>query len=215
MTYTEGTCSNVYCHSRQESFTTGAVPEPGIDFPFPGDYPIVYPPLPLSFARTYAEPSWAGSLSCDGCHGMPPRTFSDATEAGAGDSHSWIDGDGHENLHGWSHGFTPPPCAACHYDTVRDPGQRWRDTTAASEGWSIYVDVPLWAHARHVDGDADVAFSPDPIPVGSDYDLSGATYATDTRTCSNVSCHLEETEVVWGTPFRWRNGWECNVCHRM
>jgi len=220
--YTIGTCSNVYCHSILEFSTPAPVPEPGVDFPFTG-YPIVYPPYTVDIVRTYSDVVWDDTLDCAGCHGFPPRTFcseqaGECTEvdAAAGDSHNWIDGNDHENLHGFIHGIADPlACATCHFSSVTEQGTRSRD----GNGWSVYETVPIDDHTQHVDGEPDVAFATDLIefnPSGgpSFYDLSTASYEPSSKTCSNVSCHLQQTAVDWGQPYRYWNTPECNSCHQ-
>jgi len=29
-----------------------------------------------------------------------------------------------------------------------------------------------------------------------------------------VACHLNQTRVTWGSPYRWFNNNECDLCHR-
>jgi predicted CxxxxCH...CXXCH cytochrome family protein len=217
--YTIGTCSDVYCHSQLDVGVPGPVPEPGIDFPFTG-YPMTYPPYTVNYSRTYTSPVWDDSLSCDGCHGFPPRTAAAVqggqVEAGAGDTHSWIDDAGYEDLHGWNMSFDPLACATCHFDTVIDQGVRARDIN----DWSVYTPVPIDDYAVHVNGAPDVAFTTDLIlyaTSGGDvwYDVSGSSWNGGAETCTNVPCHINDTPVTWGTPYRWENMYECNVCHQM
>ncbi|RME27008.1 MAG: CxxxxCH/CxxCH domain-containing protein [Deltaproteobacteria bacterium] len=220
--YTEGTCTNVYCHSKKVVEVPGPVPEPGVDFQFTG-YPIQYPDYTVLERREYSSPAWSGTLSCDGCHGFPPRTYSPEwdlqdgsddfpdVDGAAGDSHSWIDPEGYEDLHGYTHGFQPLACATCHYGTVTEQGQREFDQNT---GWSVYQPVPIASHESHVNGKPDVAFTPDAITLRSDHDLSTASYDESTRTCSGVSCHINQADVAWGSPYRYENTFECNVCHR-
>jgi len=210
---TGGTCSNIYCHSAAGVSVPDPVPAPGADFPFT-DYPIQYPPYDVNYARTFATPTWGGSVGCGDCHGFPPRTSVPSVQAGAGDSHSWIDADGYESLHGWNMGYEPAPCAACHDDTVKDFGTRTRDWTAPADGWSVYGPVPIADFTRHVNGRPDVAFTSTPIQMSSAQDLTTATYDPATKTCSNVACHLKQTEVTWGRPYRYMNTPECNQCHQ-
>ncbi len=214
--YTEGTCSDVYCHSAARVEVPGPVAVPGTDFAFPG-YPLLIadyqPPHTVTRSRSYATtPPWGGSLSCDGCHGFPPRTEYPEVVAGAGDSHSWIDENGDENLHGFVHGFPPVACAVCHHDTVTASGSRTRD----ANGWSVYGTVPIVGYEFHVDGAASVAFTPDPVAIKPPvpYDLDTASYDPDTRTCSDVGCHKGQTTVEWGLPYRSNVGIECNSCHQ-
>jgi predicted CxxxxCH...CXXCH cytochrome family protein len=67
----------------------------------------------------------------------------------------------------------------------------------------------------------DVVREPSPIPApppgGWPYvaetlsmHLESARYTPATKTCTNVSCHLAQTSVVWGGP----TGWDaCGACH--
>ncbi|MBI5556377.1 MAG: CxxxxCH/CxxCH domain-containing protein, partial [Deltaproteobacteria bacterium] len=74
--------------------------------------------------------------------------------------------------------------------------------------------------AHHVNGSVDVAFdtvnemtyntSSGPVT----YDMTVASFDPATRTCSNVGCHITETKVTWGLPYRWYDyGQECDRCH--
>ncbi|MCC6523414.1 MAG: CxxxxCH/CxxCH domain-containing protein [Polyangiaceae bacterium] len=213
--YTEGgTCSDVYCHSAAGVDAPGPVPEPGVDLPFAG-YPIQYPSYGVTLARTYRTPSWGDTLSCGGCHGFPPRTASPEVAAGVGDSHSYIDAGGNENLHGWLHGAEPMACTGCHAATVTAEGTRTRSTAPATYGWSVYSPVPIADHARHVDGERTVAFTTAPVPMlTTGFDLGSASYDPGTRSCSDVSCHLAAVAVTWGAPYRFENPFECNSCHQ-
>ncbi len=214
-TYTLGSCDGVYCHSSKQVETPAGVPEPGLDFVFAG-YPLVYPAFTLDATRSYSVPTWGASLSCDGCHGFPPRTESPLVVAGAGNSHSFIDADGFEDLHGYNHGGDPIPCATCHFDTVTDPGVRWRDYAAPANGWSVYEPVPIAGHPEHVNGQSDVAFTTASATViSTGFDLTGASWDAASGSCDNVGCHLLQTPATWGTPYRYNNVYECNVCHQM
>jgi predicted CxxxxCH...CXXCH cytochrome family protein len=42
--------------------------------------------------------------------------------------------------------------------------------------------------------------------------LGNAAYEARTKTCSNVGCHVQQTQVQWGTPYATQAG-TCNVCH--
>ncbi len=42
----------------------------------------------------------------------------------------------------------------------------------------------------------------------------GATWDPETKTCSNVSCHLEQTKVTWTNPYRPYSKAECYQCHQ-
>lgn len=71
-----------------------------------------------------------------------------------------------------------------------------------------------------MDGNADIRFTGAGYLLEADepdedqYFLWDATYQPATRTCADVSCHLEQTRVTWGTPCRWKGQFECNVCHQ-
>ncbi|MEK9138488.1 MAG: CxxxxCH/CxxCH domain-containing protein, partial [Bacteroidota bacterium] len=45
-------------------------------------------------------------------------------------------------------------------------------------------------------------------------DAPGATWKASTKTCSNVSCHLEQTTVQWTNPYRPYSKAECYQCHQ-
>ena len=217
-TYTVGgTCADVYCHSQPTVTVPGPVDEPVSSAPGAGEflfttYPIdYYPAYTETFGRSYTTPAWNGTLSCDGCHGFPLRTADPAVLAGAGNSHSWIDDQNYENLHGWNMGFDPLACATCHYGTATSQGVRTRDLVT---DWSIYQAVPIDGFLNHVNGQPDVVFTTDNIIYNSTFNLAAATYNDVTETCSNVSCHLNDTSTVWGRPYRWWNNIECNNCHR-
>jgi len=217
--YTEGgSCSEVYCHSGKSVSVPGPVPEPGVTFTSTG-YPVVYPAFTVDVTRDYVEPVWGTSgTTCSSCHGFPPRTFCEpdtngdctSVDAAAGDSHSWINAAGDEDLHGWSHGFEPIPCTTCHADTVFVLG----NTSRSAAGWGVYEDVPIARTVNHVNGRADVAFTNKAIPIIDDFTLGSATYDGTTQTCADVSCHLNQTEAVWGTPYRFDNVIECDACHQ-
>jgi len=209
-TYTEGTCSDVYCHS-DKTVTSGVVPAPGADFPFTG-YPTVYPPYTVDISRGYQTVDWGDTLSCDGCHGFPPRTYYPDVEAGVGDSHSWIDDYGYDNLHAWNMAGTPVACAGCHYRTVEDQGVRGFDANF----FALYEPVPIVGYDQHVDGAPDVGFTPELVLVRNPpgFDLAAATYDPATQTCSAIPCHLQQTEVQWGAPYRWWVTNECDACHQ-
>ena len=211
MAYTEGTCSDVYCHS-DKTVSSGPVPAPGGGFPFTG-YPLTYyPAYTVNIGRAYQTIGWGDSLSCDGCHGFPPRTSYPEVQAGVGDSHSWIDDWGYDNLHAYNMAGTPVPCAGCHFTTVADQGTRGFDSN-----WFAYYDpIPIVGWARHVNGAPDVGFTDELVLVRNQpgFDLTVASYDPANKSCSNVPCHLQQTEVVWGAPYRWWNSYECNMCHQ-
>jgi predicted CxxxxCH...CXXCH cytochrome family protein len=208
--YTNGTCGNVYCHSTPTYSTPTGVPQPGIDFAFSG-YPIVYPAFTLNAGRAYASIAWsAASPGCGGCHGFPIRLSSANDAAMAGQNHSWLDAAGSEHGHGWNHGFAPLPCRTCHVQTVTAA-----NTTSRAAGLSVYGAVPITGFASHVNGRPDVFFdTANPVPYPVPRSLAGATYNVGTKTCGNVACHLAQTQVRSGNPYRAERGPECNACHQ-
>jgi predicted CxxxxCH...CXXCH cytochrome family protein len=169
--------------------------------------------------RVYRSVSWGGApLGCAGCHGNPTQTSYPANDGGAGDSHSWIDGDGYQNLHTYNMGSTAPiSCRYCHNATV----QQLNSYTADQMGNWTLSNVPIGNFSKHVNGTNDVAFdrtnpfvyntwySGGPVPMS----LANAGYDPATKTCSNVSCHIKETSVKWGTPYRYYYN-ECDRCHQ-
>ena len=223
-----GTCSNVYCHSVNSWTTDGPVPIPwpeisvwheGVD-PLPR-------PLPGNIVtqRVYKDVAWGGILTCSGCHEYPPQTSSVDNDGGAGDSHYWLDQYGYENLHVYNMGNFPPiGCRTCHYDTVQEydetQGIGW-GYEAESPYRKFYYDVPIYDKAKHVNGSVNVAFdtvnnftytsgwSGTVTPI----DLSLASFDPTTKSCSSVECHIQETEVIWGLPYRWEDSTECDRCH--
>jgi len=218
MQYTQGTCDNVYCHSNPVTTTSGPVPLPD---PSPYYPPLVYNPPWQDLvvkSRQYRTPTWGvDTLGCSGCHEYPIVNEAPADSAGAGDSHGWLDDDGYVDLHVWNMGFGPLDCRTCHYDTVVDPAAVW--TLDGAGNTTEISDIPIANHAAHVNGHPDVAFTPDPVlyPASSGdlfHDLSTAAYDPVTKTCSDVACHHGQTVVEWGTPYRWWNSQECNVCHQ-
>jgi len=232
MRYTKGTCSNIYCHSTFEIYTTGEIPYPTVP---PYDPPLDYDPVtpgtqPDAWQdyvvrnRIYQSPTWGiDQLNCDGCH-MYPIVFDcnpdplngecTGVSAGAGDSHGWRDDMGYLNLHVWNMGYDPLQCYTCHYATVREYAPWTRNE------YNISFDyISIYNKARHINGVKDVVFTDISIPYDTIYgtiemDLSTASFDPETKTCFNVACHINQTEVKWGTPYRYWNSWECNVCHQ-
>jgi predicted CxxxxCH...CXXCH cytochrome family protein len=237
-----GTCSGVYCHSGPQVQTvnpiTGAFPAV-IPDPIPGTsqglpfFSLIYNPPWQSFvvkSRLYQSPQWGvDSLGCNGCHEYPIINEPPDVSAGAGDSHGYIDDidEGYFSLHIWNMGFAPLQCNTCHHDTVTDAFTWLRDDIELHRDELppgvriLFSDISIGNRAKHVNGTRDVAFTPVPVPyvnpqtgVNVQHDLSTASFDSSTSTCSNVACHLAQTQVDWGSPFRWYNGLECNVCHR-
>jgi predicted CxxxxCH...CXXCH cytochrome family protein len=208
--YTQGTCGNVYCHSGP-TFTAGTVPVPAIDFTFTS-YPVTYPSYTTTVGRAYASVGWGATLTgCASCHGFPIRTTSTADPAMVGQSHSWLDvATGNESGHGNNHGFAPLACKTCHVQTVTQA-----NVVSRSGGLSVYGAVPIAGFGSHVNGHPDVFFdTSQPVQYLTAKSLSTATYNVATKTCSNVACHLAQTQVRSGNPYRELVGIECNVCHQ-
>ncbi len=206
--YTLGTCANVYCHSGPSYATPNALADPGLVTA----YPIAYPAYALNVGRDFKTAQWGGApLPCSGCHGMPIRTAEPAVHAAAGQSHSVLDAVGKEVGHGFNHGFSPLTCRTCHNQTVTVA-----NTVARSAGLSSYSDVPIASFAMHVNGNPDVAFDKvTPQQYRTAFTLTNATYNQATSTCSNVACHLNQTAVKNGNPFRPATVTaECNACHQ-
>jgi hypothetical protein len=199
--YTLGTCGNVYCHSGP-AYSAPAVPVPGEDFPFTG-YPIVYPPYVLTISRAYSTINWgSASPGCGGCHGFPIRTSAPGVQAMAGQTHSYVNDLGAESGHAWNHGHSPLTCTTCHAATVDQPGTVGRDV----DNLSVYGPIPIFGFDRHVNGRSDVVFTSG---------LGRASYSQANATCSWAPCHLAQTSVRSGTPYRFGVTVECNICHRV
>jgi predicted CxxxxCH...CXXCH cytochrome family protein len=225
---TTGTCSNVYCHSGNSWTTDGDVPMP---WPEAIDWDKNIDPLPrplpdnITTVRIYKDVTWNGgeTLTCDSCHDNPPQTSSVDNDGGAGDSHSWIDPNGAENLHAFNLGFEAIGCRTCHYDTVRAASVVEYDYPAIDR--RTYHDVAVYDKSKHVNGSVDVIFDTDnnftyvsdAYLTETTYDLSSASFDPAMMTCSNVTCHFQETKVTWGLPYRGYDpnlaAVECDRCH--
>jgi predicted CxxxxCH...CXXCH cytochrome family protein len=200
----------VYCHSAP-TFTAATVPTPTVDFAFTG-YPATYPAYTVTSGRAYQSVTWgSAALGCGACHGFPIRPSSTTDAAMVGQSHSWLDtASGNEGGHGWNHGFSPLSCRTCHSQTVTQA-----NATSRAAGLSVYGAVPVANFALHVNGKADVVFDTvNALPYSTPRTLTGATYNATNKTCANVSCHLAQTQVTSGAPYRPGNAVECDVCHQ-
>jgi predicted CxxxxCH...CXXCH cytochrome family protein len=203
--YTKGTCSNIYCHSYNDSTTIGAI----------GDGDVNWEAKTV-ITRIYKNVTWGVTvLSCSGCHGNPTQTSSLTNDGGAGDSHSWIDEYGYQNLHTYNMSYAPVSCTYCHNDTVK----QMNSYTVDGMGVRTLSGVPISNFSKHVNGSNDVAFDKQNAFIYSSaysgdksMSLSAATYDSSTKNCLNVSCHRAQKVVKWGTPYRWYYN-ECNVCH--
>jgi len=207
LTYTRGTCSSVYCHSYNVWTTTAAIPDGDPDWQ-----------AKVAVTRNYRTITWGGApLGCSGCHANPPQTSEPGNVAGAGDSHSWVNSYGWQYLHTWNMYGTPVSCSYCHNDTVKQLNTYTYDGIGAN----TLGEVPISNFSRHVNGINDVAFdrqNPYVYPAtqgDGSHSLANATYVPAEKTCLNVSCHLQQTTVKWGTPYpgEWGSN-ECNVCHQ-
>ncbi len=220
------TCGGVYCHSGKQ-VSSGAVGRPLDNGGNPLTYQrdaygnLLYDPYTVTVGRSYqTTPDWfTGALSgqCTDCHAFPPTTAYPQVQAGVGDSHQWIDDYGYGNLHAYNMSFDPIPCRTCHYGEITQANTWSRDANAVT----TYDPVPLADRTRHVNGQADVAFDTvNPVEYVSawsgttTYWLTGATYDPVRKSCTNVPCHLNQTYVVWGSPYRWWIDPECDLCHR-
>ena len=185
--------------------------------------PTYDPTYAVTYSRVYkTTPAWGTNsdgqhttfTACTECHEFPLTTSFPSVQAGEGDSHQWIDDKGYGNLHAYNEmlrsAFGPISCRTCHYGTV-----------TAANGWTrnsmdvtTYNAVPLASRRFHVNGSKDVVFDKtNPVIYSSTMSLNTATYDSGTRTCTNVACHLQQTRVTWGSPYRWSNQTECNLCH--
>jgi len=205
LSYTNGTCSSVYCHSYNDWTTTAAIPDSDPNWQ-----------AKVVATRHYRTITWGGApLTCSGCHGNPSQTTYTSNDGGAGDSHSWMDQYGYQNLHTWNMGYAPVSCSYCHNDTVNQLNTYTED----GMGVRTLSNVPISNFSKHVNGSNDVSFDKqNPFVYASGYSgdtpmsLANATYDAGTKNCSNVSCHIQQATVTWGTPYRW---WydECDRCH--
>jgi hypothetical protein len=219
--YTEGTCSNVYCHSKTDWSAPDPIPDPIVVSGVPVLDPygnLTYPPYSVTESKVYNDVNWGDTaLDCNACHRNNPQTTYPEVHGGVGNSHGWIDDYGYEDLHAWNMSFDPLICRTCHYNTVT------ADQTWSRDAMDIttYDDVPIADKSYHVNGVKDVAFNTvDPIVYNTSggavtYYLTDVSYDLDTKICSSVPCHLAQPNPEWGKPYRWWNSWECNQCHQM
>jgi predicted CxxxxCH...CXXCH cytochrome family protein len=217
ISYTLGTCSNVYCHSAKTKASPGPVSQP---LRLPNGRPaldpqgnLTYDPYPFSTGRAYQAIGWgAASPGCAGCHQAIPRTQDPQVVAATVDSHSHIDPSAREVLHPSNMGWEPMSCRTCHYNTVRVAPTVPR----GAGGWSEYPALPIADKSLHVNGTNDVAFDAvDPVVYGSTFSLAQTTWNADTGTCSTVPCHLHQNNPRWGLPYRRTVILECDQCHRI
>jgi len=225
--YTNGTCSSVYCHS-YTSFTTPT------DCTFTNEsgsrYCDDYATANLAATRVYRDVQWNSQLpaDCSGCHANAPRTDYTTNDGMTGDSHAWGNPWGYEQGHFNKEWFdmNPITCSTCHNDTVKVQAAWWR---TPSPYYTHFSSVPIASHAKHVNGRNDVSFDQTRSFALSRTDwfgnmtttywpLSAAAYAPETKTCSNVSCHIGQASVKWGKTYRGYKAWSgidyvCWECH--
>lgn len=214
--YSYGTCGNVYCHSYTDWTTPG-----GVLTPYTSSTRL---PTNLVVTTHYKTVAWGGpALGCGGCHANPPTTSAPANAGGSGNSHSWIDASGYENLHNYNHSWQPISCTYCHYGTVTAVNS-W---TRTAKDVATLSDVPIANHAKHVNGIKDVTFNSARLfnYSTSSYgvvsiNLGTSGYEPTTQTCTNVTCHMPlnsacggQTSVKWGIPYRYSSS-ECYRCHQ-
>lgn len=227
MTYTNGTCSNIYCHS----YTEWATP---VDCVFTNEsgsrYCDAYASAHVQATRVYRSPVWNSQLApnCTGCHANGPRTTFQTNDGMTGDSHAWGNPWNYEQGHFNKEWFdmTPVTCNYCHNDTIKEDGKWWREP---SPYYTYFSSARIANFSKHVNGTKDVAFEKTKpwtmVYAGwtegtqtRTFDLSTASYAPETRTCTNVSCHRLQTSVTWGKPYRGYKAWDgidyvCVECH--
>jgi predicted CxxxxCH...CXXCH cytochrome family protein len=240
--YSNGTCTDIYCHS---GYTVTAGPV-GLPLTYPPDpipegfllnfgyimdetcSSLTYAPYTASYQRVFkTTPTWGTSgtfTTCTECHEFPLTTYYPDVNAGVGDSHQWVDERGWNWRHAYAMGGNPIQCRSCHNGTVSQDAPVYWDTP---QGYWIYVfdPIPLSNKTNHVNGSADVIF--DTVNAWTywgtgSYSLLGAAYDPATKTCSDVSCHyngsnLWQKKVRWGAPDRMDegvSGAECDLCHR-
>lgn len=140
--YSDGTCSEVYCHSEQLE-AAPYVPDPVVvdfaTFVWEAVDPFIDPALQnccnnttdtyadfdLTVTRQYRDVTWGAAplqaddpARCGLCHGYPPRNL--GSDRGVGDSHGFVDAQGWESGHNWNHGRFPIQCRRCHAEAVSD-----------------------------------------------------------------------------------------------
>jgi predicted CxxxxCH...CXXCH cytochrome family protein len=236
--YSNGTCGNVYCHSSSEWKT------PGVENCM-SNYSTCDSAAIASLVQTrvYKTVSWNGTLpnNCTGCHANGPRSNYATNYGSTGNNHSWINNDNFEEGHFGKYYFTTDPisCTFCHNGTVNQLNNWSRPVIedpytyypTASEPYFITMSsVAISNFSNHVNGKSDVVFDRDKTytvnfpggittpPKTTFYQMSTTTYSPETKTCSNVSCHLGQKNVKWGTPYKaYRYGYGedygCRKCH--
>jgi predicted CxxxxCH...CXXCH cytochrome family protein len=240
--YYNGTCSNIYCHSYTEWTTSTGTPAgavyDAVSTASSAAYYTQVAQASLTVTRRYQSPTWNGTLpsDCTGCHANGPRLSHTSNDGGTGDSHSWInppipefgypeEEQGHFNKYEFD--IDPVTCNVCHNDTIKQPS-RWARPEPTY--FTTFSSVPIANFAKHVNGRNDVAFDRSQ-PFGIKYydwwgnpivvqkQMTSASYDQATKTCSNVSCHNQETSIKWGSTYRayrsqkFGDNNECSHCH--
>lgn len=167
--------------------------------------------LPGPWHTSFHGGSGAGAITCQACH----YATTDPTHTGPSGFY-WLNTTGNYKLDGGALNYS---CTGCHSP----------DAGIVSPPGAGGV-LPL----KHVNGVRDVVFdrrmllpagytggvTPAPTApfwvLGSsttkNFDLADAGYDPASKTCTNVSCHHQQTSVQWGvTPVGWAT---CNDCHQ-
>lgn len=225
--YTNGTCSNVYCHSYNRFVTptdctfTNASGSRICDS---------YVQANLQVTRVYKDVTWNSTLpgDCSGCHANAPRTDYLSNDGMTGDSHAWGNPWNYEQGHFNKEWFdmNPITCNVCHNDTIKAESKWWRSN---SPYYTNFSSVAIADYSRHVNGKTDVAFDKSkPFTmkragwwgnvISTDFSLTNAAYNQETKSCVSVSCHMGQTSVKWGKTYRGYKAWNgidyvCWECH--
>jgi predicted CXXCH cytochrome family protein len=216
--YGGGSCAGVYCHSGPQ-VTSGPVGSPLESSPgtyvLDSHYNLTYAPYTVARTRDYrTTPAWSGGhvASCSACHAFPLTTSVPSVQAGVGDSHQWIDNWGYGDLHAWNMARDPLACRTCHYGEITVAGTWSRNAMDVTS----YADVQVASRTAHANGTADVIFDTvDAIVYGTHtYSLASANYESANQACTNVACHKLQSYVQWGSPYRFWESGECDLCHR-
>lgn len=224
--YTHGTCSNVYCHSSGQSEALRSYATPGW-----GD-------AQLGCNGCHGEPPTYSSTGAgiDGAnsHYQFGLYFGYADIGHVLGIH-W----GHDSTTVADSLGTVINCTTCHYTTTASNRNVAFDQGDAdcSNCHDALTDPPMYNRgtigntAAHVSGSAEISFTPEPFrsvyhsassapshgwvdhPTYDETWLNPVSgYDPDTKTCSNVPCHLDQTTVqwgYWGTDYN--AGCECHV----
>ena len=186
--YSNGTCTDIYCHSGYTVASTSLVGDP-LTYPanpIPPGYKLnsgryimdetcsnlTYAPYTFNYQRVYkTTPAWGTTVSpatCTECHEFPLTTYYPDVYASVGDSHRWVNEYGYNYGHANNMEYYPGiPCATCHNATAdHQPGSLDNPPTASPTYWTqvngvwtqAYYPVPVKNRALHVNGAPDVSF---------------------------------------------------------